>query len=265
MIATIDWRGRTLRVDYAAGRALAIPLDFHGPQPAFFTARRARARALQEEGFTGDVRQGGSCNAEVLEFVPHCHGTHTECIGHLRPGGGAVQDLIFPGPVLARLVTLEAPPADAPGCSGPTLGQAGLQRALQDAGPADWEALVVRTRPAQAGAPYVDYARAEPYPVFSADAMRWLAARPLRHLLLDTPSLDRADDPQLSLHRVWWGLATGAPEPAVDPARRSITEMVHVPTDLPDGDYWLHLELSPLRSDATPSRPMLYPLVEASA
>ena len=45
-----------------------------------------------------------------------------------------------------------------------------------------------------------------------------------------------------------------------DKRRRSLTEMIYVPDGIPDGLYWLHLELAPLVSDATPSRPVLYPL-----
>jgi hypothetical protein len=53
---------------------------------------------------------------------------------------------------------------------------------------------------------------------------------------------------------------SGAGHEAVDGERRSVTELVYVPNDLQDGHYWLQLELAPVCSDATPSRPVLYPL-----
>ena len=46
----------------------------------------------------------------------------------------------------------------------------------------------------------------------------------------------------------------------LDTSRRSATEMIFVPDGVPDGLYWLELGLSPLLSDATPSRPLLYPV-----
>ena len=98
------------------------------------------------------------------------------------------------------------------------------------------------------------------YPVFSQEAMRWLTSLSLKHLLIDTPSIDAGNDGGvLANHRAWWQ-PQNAPNGELDPARRSITEMIYVENDLPDGEYWLQLELSPIRSDATPSRPILYPL-----
>jgi hypothetical protein len=35
--------------------------------------------------------------------------------------------------------------------------------------------------------------------------------------------------------------------------------MIYVPDDIIDGDYWLDLQLSPIVSDAVPSRPIIYP------
>jgi hypothetical protein len=81
---------------------------------------------------------------------------------------------------------------------------------------------------------------------------------PLRHLLLDTPSLDSAENASLENHRAWWGLDETGRTHGFPPQNRSITEMIYVADDIADGEYWLHLELSPLVSDATPSRPMIY-------
>jgi CubicO group peptidase (beta-lactamase class C family) len=33
--------------------------------------------------FSGEVARGASCNCGSITLIPHCHGTHTECIGHL--------------------------------------------------------------------------------------------------------------------------------------------------------------------------------------
>jgi hypothetical protein len=34
-------------------------------------------------GFSGSVEHGASCNCQTLTLIPHCNGTHTECVGHL--------------------------------------------------------------------------------------------------------------------------------------------------------------------------------------
>ncbi|MEZ4849568.1 MAG: hypothetical protein R3B93_13310 [Bacteroidia bacterium] len=62
---------------------ISIPLIFNGLQPNTYGVPKAKAKAFEGEGFIGDVRRGGSCNFEELQFIPHCNGTHTECVGHI--------------------------------------------------------------------------------------------------------------------------------------------------------------------------------------
>ena len=33
--------------------------------------------------WTGSVKQGAAVNFNTIEFNPHAHGTHTECVGHI--------------------------------------------------------------------------------------------------------------------------------------------------------------------------------------
>lgn len=257
MIARLDWHGEKLEIDFAAGQSIAIPLDPHGPQPAFFTDFRASARPLSVGDYIGDIAQGGSCQAEVIEFAPHCHGTHTECLSHVSGDRTPVQQAIHGEPALARLVSIEAEMT----ADGPSITLAALQVAAGDLQSPLVEALIIRTLPNDPQRMARDYSRAPSYAVLSNEAMAWLSALPLKHLLLDTPSLDKADDGgKLANHKRWWGLQGRAPDCGVEPGRRSVTEMIFVPDEIDDGFYWLHLELSPIAGDATPSRPVLYPV-----
>lgn len=259
MKARIAIDQQSLEIDFAGGRSLAIELDPHGAQPSFFTGQPATARALKDGAFIGDVRQGGSCNAEVVSFAPHCHGTHTEGIGHISQERTHVQHSIYAEPTLARLISLEAAPANRPD-EHPTFTLAALQEALGDGLNPGEQALIVRQLPQPEDLAQRDYSHAAPYPVFAHHAVRWLAQQNLKHLLLDSPSLDAANDGgRLLNHRAWWGV-DAPPHPRIDSARRSITELILVPEDVLDGSYWLQLELSPVLGDATPSRPMVYPI-----
>ena len=38
----------------------------------------------------------------------------------------------------------------------------------------------------------------------------------------------------------------------------TITELIRVPVELPDGLYYLNLMIAPLQSDTSPSKPVLY-------
>jgi len=83
-------------------------------------------------------------------------------------------------------------------------------------------------------------------------------------------------------HRLWWGLpargavdaGTGAaiapPTPAdfVAAQHRSVTELIYVPDVAPgtagvvtDGAYLLNLQMAAMCLDATPSRPILIPIL----
>ena len=269
MIAEIDYCGRKLQVDMNTGRTIAMALDPHGPQPAFFIKRRAEAEPLRSGDFVGDVRQGGSCNAESIYVTPHCHGTHTECYGHITAEKQTVQASIYQAPCFTRVISLQGTSLGDENYPGePSKGQfLTLQALIASLGAEPdplVQALVVRTLPNQASKRSRDYGQQPDYPVFSTEAITWLARSPMKHLLVDTPSLDRADDGgRLSNHRIWWGLED--PEWELNPAARSITEMIYVQDDMKDGLYWLQLGLSPIVSDATPSRPMLYQVIQESA
>jgi len=258
LIAQLDLGGQRFAIDFSGGTAIAIPLDPHGPQPAFFTDEPASARPLRAGSYVGDVRLGGTCNAELVELIPHCHGTHTECRGHLTRERLRVQETVFSEPCLAQLISLATKPADD---GYPRYAVADLEAAWRDDLPV--EAAVIRTLPNDPRRTHLAYEHAPPYAVFSDEAIEWLAAKPVKHLLVDSPSLDPAHDGgALRVHRLWWCMADNRAPAGLDAGRRSATEMIYVPDEVSDGIYWLELGLSPLLSDATPSRPVLYPAEE---
>src|SRR5262245_39763215 len=74
---------KTVRADLSRPFDLSIPLNFGGAQPSAFGAPLASASAYRSGGFVGDVALGGSCNCKAYQLIPHCNGTHTECVGHI--------------------------------------------------------------------------------------------------------------------------------------------------------------------------------------
>jgi hypothetical protein len=78
-----------------------------------------------------------------------------------------------------------------------------------------------------------------------------------KHLLTDLPSVDREEDEgALVSHHMWWNLPQN---PRMD---ASITELIFVPDKAKDGLYFLNLQFAALESDASPSRPVIYPVKE---
>ena len=267
--------GRRWSADLAAPVDLAIPLQFDGAQPGFFATEPARAAPLRAGGFTGDVRQGGSCNCDVYVLAPHCHGTHTECAAHVTIGGERIAALTPVSPSLAVLLSVR--PVALGATSKADASQASpsdpvITRELLAATAAPWladpwAALVIRTLPNDPSKLQRIYAGACPAPYFLPDAMDWIVARGVSSLVVDLPSLDRAEDGgALAAHRIYWGLPLGERDPQLAARGRAlVTELAYVPPVAPDGLYLLDLHVPAFATDAAPSRPVLYPAREVAA
>ena len=267
--------GRRWRADLAAPVDLAIPLQFAGAQPSFFAAEPARAAPLRAGGFTGDVRLGASCNCGVYTLAPHCHGTHTECAAHVTIGGEHIAALTPVPPSLTVLLSVRPVALGSASDAGTVHASASdpvITRELLAAAAAPWladpwVALVIRTLPNDPSKLQRVYAGPCPAPYFLPDAMQWIVERGVSSLVVDLPSLDRAEDGGvLAAHRIYWGLPFGERDPQLAARGRAlVTELAYVPPAVPDGLYLLDLHVPAFDADAAPSRPVLYPVEEAAA
>jgi kynurenine formamidase len=266
----VDVAGQRWRVA-AAGHDLSLPLTFDGAQPTFFGAAAASARPLVAGSFKGDVREGSSCNCASYSLTPHCNGTHTECIGHVTSERISVRDIAAHGPQPALLVTVHPVVADATTETTDPAPQAGdvliTREALQESVGArrlsDFAGLIVRTLPNDVSKRRRNYDRPPLAPYFTAEAMRWIVAHDVQTLVVDLPSLDRADDGgRLTAHRIYWGMKPGATSSAEATRRHAtVTELAYVDDAIADGSYVLNLQVAPFVADAAPSRPILLPLM----
>lgn len=263
---------RTVRFDPTAGMSLAIPLHFAGSQPNIYGVDYAEERAVSTETFTGDVSRGGSCNVSRLTIIPHCNGTHTECVGHITRQRIAVSDVLLPGLIPACVVSMSPAAGDStPDSSLPeiqegdrVLDTAAVEKALSRCPDDFTEALIVRTIPnddTKVERHYSDNSA----PYFSREAMHRILEAGVIHLLVDLPSVDRLiDDGAMSAHRVFWGVDQTHRNPDTSDSVRTITELIYVPDSVPDGPCLLDLQIPELVTDAVPSRPVVYP-VQVSA
>lgn len=236
-------------------------------QPNHFGAPRARATVLASGSFHGDTRRGGSCNAVTLHLTPHCNGTHTEGVGHLTRAREDIDALLSDTLVPAAIISIRPVPAagtrerarHALEADDQTVTAAALDEALAGVPPVP--GLIVRTWPNDPDKRARRYEGPSPAPFFTLEAARFARERGVRHLLVDLPSLDRAhDEGHLGAHRAFWGMAEGDDAPAPDRRDCTITEMIYVDDGTADGLYLLNLQIAPLRSDASPSRVIVYPL-----
>lgn len=229
---------------------LSIPLDPHGPQPGAYGAPLATARPYSGEGFVLDTRRGGSCNCDVLQITPHCNGTHTESVGHITRERFPLSLVHLP--LVLRCFAISVAPV------GREIRPEAIETALASAPPESLEALVVRTLPNDPGKRTRRWEN-DATPYFTPEAMAAIRDRGVRHLLVDLPSLDPlSDGGRLAAHRVFWDVPPNSQElPGEEARRRTVTEMIFVPDDVPDGEYDLTIQTPNVVSDAVPSRPIL--------
>jgi arylformamidase len=264
---------RRWRSDPACPVDIAIPLEFRGDQPRFFAVQPAWTEPLRAGTFSGEVASGASCNCSVHTLAPHCHGTHTECVGHVTSEPVSVSSVTPAALAVALLVSVKPQPlGDAARQTGSRSAATDLVVTAPDlarsAAPwndVPWTALVVRTLPNEPSKRHRAYAGASPAPYYATSAMQWIVDRGVTSLVVDVPSLDRADDGgQLAAHRTYWGLPPGAREARLAQRPHAlVTELAYVPDDVPDGPYLLDLQVAAFVADAAPSRPVLYRLAEA--
>lgn len=267
-IVSLSRHGHRYTADLADPLSIAMPLDFDGAQPNHFGAPRAHAAPLAADGFVGDVRAGGTVNCEHLHLVPHCNGTHTECVGHVTTDRIGIHDVLHGGLFIACLVSIHPErcadagetPCPGAGADEHVVSGRALERALADR-PGPIDALVIRTLPNDAGKLTRRYAGEAAAPYLTPEAARLLVARDVRHVIVDLPSLDRASDGGLlAAHRIFWGMPAGS-QRLHDATRRdaTVTELAWIAPMIRDGWYLLDLQVPAFVSDAAPSRPLLYP------
>jgi arylformamidase len=255
--------GRHWRVE-AAGHDISIPLRFNGAQPTFFGAAAASAEPITAGSFVGDVRHGGSCNCSVHTLAPHCNGTHTECVGHITQERLSVRDLAIRHLSAALLISV-TPESSTEIPGDLVISLTALTEAVGKAELSDYQALVVRTLPNDSSKLARNY-DAGPMPAyFSLEAMRHIVAHGIDTLVVDLPSIDRAQDGgKLAAHRIFWGMPAGSTSAAtVTRQHATITEMAFIDGTVADGQYLLNLQVPPFVIDAAPSRPILLPLSPA--
>lgn len=265
----IEIGDETVSADLSAPLDISIPLRFGGPQPNCFGAPYAQRETLTVGEWKGDTRQGGSCNVGVYRLVPHCNGTHTECIGHVVDDEIFAADTVRGGLYPATLVSIAPARAESSAESGADnmrhddllITRAALDQAFRKFPKTTMrKAIVIRTLPNETSKRSREYDAGKPPAYLSVEAAGLLVENGVEHLLVDLPSIDRMDDGgKLKAHRVFFGLPQDARRAeTATRAHCSITELIHVSDDIEDGCYLLDLQLPSFMTDAAPSRPLLY-------
>jgi len=249
LITTIQYNSRKLKIDLTQPLDISIPIK-NGASNV--NAWYIGPPKIEPEVFDEDVisvENGASVNFNTITFNPHSHGTHTETVGHIVKEKYSINKYLKRFFFLAEVITV------APEKRGEdyVVSAKQLQFAL---GNKKREALVVRTMPNTSDKKTRQYSNTN-WTYFEEDAIKLLVKKGIKHLLIDLPSVDREEDGgELKGHNAFWNTNGAIRKDA------TITEFIYVSNKIEDGAYMLNLQIAPFENDATPSKPVLYKIMD---
>lgn len=229
---------------------ISMPLIPNQQGANCFYAPWVEANPVVAGSFIGDTQQGGAVNFKTLKINPHGNGTHTECVGHISQEIYHINDCLKQFHFIGQLISVY-PQKTAEGDRCITKVQ--LEEILDHDCP---PALLIRTLPNDDLKLNTNYSGSNP-PYFTAEAMAFIVAKGVQHLLVDLPSVDREeDDGKLLAHKAFWQY------PTATRTASTITELIYVPPAIKDGLYLVNIQIISIQIDASPSKIVLFPLVK---
>ena len=118
------------------------------------------------------------------------------------------------------------------------------------------EALIIRTRPNDIWKKNKSYSGTNPA-YLDSGVIEALNKTAVKHLLIDLPSVDKEkDEGKLSSHNAFWSTKGNIQND------KTITELVYIDNAHEDGLFLLNLQIISVDIDASPSKPVLYRIIE---
>lgn len=253
MIATIN----NLQVDLSKPIDISISLTNTDDNPIAWYIDKPRIEPVVFGDWIGKVSEGkSSTNFNNIFFNPHGHGTHTECLGHITREFYSINQCLRQFFFMAELISV------VPESQGEDLVitmesiSTALDVTLKLGVPK--EALIIRTLPNFKIKKSLKYSNTNP-PYLEEAAAIFIHKSGIQHLLIDLPSVDKEhDEGKLLAHKAFWNVKEVNNLNADARLDCTITEMIFVSDDVPDGSYLLNLQIASFENDASPSKPILY-------
>ena len=248
MIATIQYNSRKIQINLAKPLDVSIPLMASKKNVNAWYVDEPKIEPVKDGEWIAAVSQGADINFNNIQFNPHAHGTHTECVGHVTEKVYSINQNLKTFFFLAEVITV-APESYE---EDKVISKKQLQFAL---GNKKRDAIVLRTIPNTREKLSRQHSNTN-WPYLKADAVKFLVEKGIKHLLIDLPSIDREKDGgELIGHNIFWNTKGRLRLDA------TITELIYVSNKIEDGEYLLNLQIAPFENDATPSKPILYKVI----
>ncbi|TBV28003.1 cyclase family protein [Meridianimaribacter sp. CL38] len=248
MIASIQYNSNKYKIDFSQPIDISIPLIASKQNVNAWYIDEPKIEPVQIEDWIASVAKGSPVNFNNIQFNPHAHGTHTECVGHITKKVHSINQNLNQFFFLAEVITVAPEKLN----DDFVISKKQVQFAL---GNKKRDAVVIRTIPNTKEKLSMQYSNTNPTYLLEETA-NYLKKKGVKHLLIDLPSVDKEkDEGKLLAHNAFWN-TTG--KLRLD---ATITEFIFVPNNVVDGTYFLNLQIAPFENDATPSKPVLYEVI----
>lgn len=246
MIIKTTFQQKEVSINLKKGIDLSIPIEPNKGVSAFHIPG-ARFEPIRVGSFVGAVKEGGSANCENLFLNAHGNGTHTECIGHITEERICIHDCLKEFFFFTQVHSVS--PHKVNEDMIVDIDALNLFEKIEEC-----EAIIIRTLPNTKQKLQQNYSGNNPT-YLSAAFCEKIRTLGYKHLLLDLPSVDREEDGgALAAHKAFWDFEKTKRKDM------TITELVYIPDGVADGAYFLNIQIASLMTDASPSKPVLFPL-----
>ena len=237
-----------LKIDPSHGIDLSIPISRDGDTVNAYSIPSPKIEPLSIGDFIGSKADGGPVNCENIFFNPHGNGTHTECYGHIsKPEKVYLHDCLKTFWFTAQVIEV------VPEKLGDDLviGLSHIKSKILTG----TESLIIRTLPNENSKKIKQYSGTNPV-YFTAEFMEYVVKNKIKHFLTDLPSVDKEEDAgALVAHHIFWDYPKNVRKDC------TISELLYIPNNVKEGRYVLNLMIAGFNSDASPSKPVIYPIL----
>src|SRR5690606_7633878 len=220
------------------GIDISIPISEDGVK-AWFVGDVSISPVVSGD-YVGSLESGSPVNFMNVTFNPHGNGTHTECLSHIYKSDLTINTILKNAFTLCRVISVnptQITHTDEIVSSGDLVITEDLikeQFTLENG----VNAIAIRTLPNVESKKTKNYSGSNPI-YFHPNAITYLIRNGIDHLLIDLPSVDREEDGGKVLsHHTFWEI------PESPALHRTITELIFVPNQVPDGLYLLNLQVA---------------------
>ena len=249
MIATLKYRSRNYTIDLSKPLDISISLRASKDNVNAWYLEEPKIEPVKFDDWFGSVAKGANVNFNNIWFNPHAHGTHTECVGHITKAFHSINKNLKQFFFMAEVISVAPEMSD----EDFVISKKQIQFAL---GNKKRDAIVIRTMPNMKDKLTKHYSNTNPT-YLTEEAAIFLREKGIKHLLIDLPSVDKEKDGgKLLAHNAFWNTKGKLRLDA------TITELIYVPNKVQDGTYFLNLQIAPFENDASPSKPILYKIME---